>query len=76
MAIEDDIEMRWVSAWNDVYEIAGEQWDTKCRLPEGEVVDAETCRHWLQERVYQGCLVQVEPGWVLGKPGVIVSCHY
>ena len=73
MAVEDDIEMRWISAWNDVYEI--EQWDTKCQLPDGQIVDAEACRGWLQEMVYQGWFVKAEPGWVLGKQGIIVSLH-
>ncbi len=73
MAIEDDVEQRWVSAWNDVYEIAAEQWNMQCQLPDGQVVDAETCRSWLQRSVYQDWLVKVEPGWVQGKPGIIAT---
>ena len=49
MAVEDDVEMRWIGAWNDVYEIAGEQWDMQCQLPDGQVVNPESCRGWLQK---------------------------
>ena len=73
MAIEDDIEMRWVSAWNDVYEIVGERWNVECLLPNGQIVDTEACREWLQEMVYDGWFVKFEPGWVLGKQGIIAS---
>ena len=74
MALEDDIEMRWVDAWNEVYEIAGDRWDVQCLLPDGQVVDAEACRGWLQDQVYAGWFVKVEPGWVLGKRGIVASC--
>ena len=73
MAIEDDIEQRWIEAWNDVYEIVGERWDMQCQLPDGQILDAEACRGWLQEMVYAGWFVKVERGWVLGKQGMIVS---
>ena len=73
MAIEDDIEMQWVMAWSDVYEIIGDRWDVRCLLPDGQVVDAEACRGWLQEQVYEGWSVKVEPGWVLGKQGIVAS---
>lgn len=73
MADEDDIELRWIEAWNDVYEIVGEQWNVQCQLPDGQIVDPETCRGWLQEMVYAGWSVKVERGWVLGKEGIIAS---
>jgi hypothetical protein len=68
-----NIEMRWVDAWSDLYEIVGQRWDVRCCLPDGRVVDVEGCKGWLQESVYEGYDVRVEPGWVLGKPGVIAS---
>lgn len=66
-------EMKWVDAWNDVYEIAGDRWDVQCLMPDGQVVDAETCCGWLQEQVYAGRSVNVEAGWVLGKQGIVAS---
>ena len=59
MADEDDIELRWIEAWNDVYEIVGEQWNVQCQLPDGQIVDPETCRGWLRKMVYAGWAVKV-----------------
>ena len=73
MAAADDVEMQWVNAWNEVYEIVADRWDVQCLLPDGNIVDPEVCRHWLQEMVYDGYCIQVEPGWVLGKQGIIAS---
>lgn len=73
MAIERDIEMQWVNAWNDLYEIVADRWDVQCLLPDGNIVDAEACRHWRQEMVYDGYFVKVEPGWFFGKQGIIAS---
>ncbi len=73
MAIEDDIEMRWVNAWNDMYDIVGDRRDVRCLLPNGQVVDTEACRGWLQEQVYEGWSVKAEPSWVLGKQGIVAS---
>lgn len=75
MADDDGIEMRWIEAWNDVYEIVGDRWDVKCLLPSGEVVDEEACRGWLQEMVYDGMTVRVAEGWVLGRRGIVVTCN-
>jgi hypothetical protein len=73
MIMEDDVEMRWIHAWNEVYAIVGERWNVQCLLPDGQILDPEACRGWLQEMVYEGWFVKVESGWVLGKPGIVVS---
>jgi hypothetical protein len=36
-------------------------------------VGVEECKGWLQESVYEGFIVQVEAGWVLGHRGVVAS---
>lgn len=71
-----DTETRWVDAWNEVYRLMDDQWDVPCLLPDGRVVDAEACRGWLQETVYQGCSVTVEQGWVLGRRGIVVTARW
>lgn len=66
-------EMRWVDAWNDLYAIIGKRTDVLCCLPDGEVVDVETCKGWLQSSAYEGFALKVEAGWIRGKQGVIAS---
>lgn len=65
--------MRWVGVWSDLYELVGERRGVRCLLPDGSVVGVEECKAWLQDSVYAGFLVHVEPGWVEGRPGIIVS---
>jgi hypothetical protein len=64
--------MRWVEAWNDLFAIVGERWQVNCLLPDGSVVDIDTCQGWLQNSAYQGYYLRVEEGWVNGKRGVVV----
>jgi hypothetical protein len=74
MASNTEIEMRWVDAWSDLVDIVGEdQWQVNCLLPDGAVVDCETCQGWLQESAYEGYYVKVTAGWVNGKRGIVVS---
>ena len=72
MASNADIEMRWVDAWSDLYEIIGDRGDIPCQLPDWSVVDSEECRGYLQDSVYEGYLVRVEAGWVGHRRGAIV----
>jgi hypothetical protein len=67
-----DIEMRWVDAWNDLYDLAGKRRIITCLLPDGSVVDLEGGKEWLQNSVYEGYLVMVERGYVLRRPGAIL----
>jgi hypothetical protein len=73
MASNADIEMRWVDAWNALYEIIGRRRGVPCQLPDWSIVDVEECKGWLQRSVYEGYLVQVKAGWVGHKKGVVVS---
>lgn len=68
-----EVEMRWVEAWNDLYDIAAGRDDMQCLLPDGRVVDLETCKGWLQEAVYNGFSVDVQRGLVLGRQGAVIS---
>lgn len=73
MPTNDEIEMRWVDAWSDLYEIVRDNRDVQCLLPDGEVVDIEACKGWLQDSAYQGFIPSVEQGRVSGKRGVIAA---
>jgi hypothetical protein len=55
-----EIEMRWVDAWSELYELLKTLNDGHCQLPDGSVLDTEQCKAWLQESVYEGYLVKVE----------------
>jgi hypothetical protein len=75
MASNTEIEMRWVDAWNDLFDIVGDEDRSRinCLLPDGAVVDFEGCQGWLQASAYEGYCLKVEAGWVNGKLGVVVS---
>lgn len=73
MASKADLEMRWVNAWNNLYEIVGNRHNVPCQLSDWKVVDVEECKGWLQESVYEGYLVQVKAGWVGHHKGIIAS---
>jgi hypothetical protein len=73
MTSNADIEMRWIEAWNLVYEIAGQARDIPCQLPDWSVVTLDACLGWLQNSVYAGYSVSVEAGWVGHRRGIIVT---
>jgi hypothetical protein len=73
MATNAEIEMRWIDAWSDVYDIVGKRWDVKCQLPDFSIVDVQSCLAWLQDSAYEGYLLTVTEGWIEGRRGVIVS---
>ncbi len=73
MASSSELEDRWIDAWSDLFEIVGERWNVQCQLPDGRVVSVEACQGWLQDSAYDDWQVKVEPGWVLGKQGVVAS---
>ena len=66
-----DVEMRWVAAWNDLYDIIRNRRNMPCQLPDLSIVSDEECRGWLQDSVYAGYLVHVEAGWVGHRRGAI-----
>jgi len=65
--------MRWVDAWNDLYDLIKGRSGVLCQLPDGEIVDVETCKGWLQESAYEGFELTVEACWIRGKKGVLAS---
>ena len=73
MVSKSEIEMRWIEAWSDLFEIAADSNDVQCLLPDGQIVDIEACKGWLQDAVYNGFLVSVQRGWVLGRQGAVIS---
>jgi hypothetical protein len=73
MANNTEIEMRWIDAWNDLFDLVGERRQVNCLLPDGSVVDVATCQGWLQASAYEGYCLKVKAGWVNGKLGAIVS---
>jgi hypothetical protein len=71
MSTNIQLEERWIEAWNALFDIVRERWQVNCLLPDGSVVDIETCKGWLQESAYQGYCLKVEEGWINGKRGVV-----
>ena len=67
-----EMEMRWVDAWNALYDIVGDRSDVPCQLPDWSLIDVEACRGWLQESVYAGYHVRVEEGWVGHRRGSVM----
>lgn len=72
MTTNADREMFWINAWNDLIDIVKDL-SVKCLLPDGQIVDFEQCKGWLQESAYSGYIPAVSAGSVLGRPGVIAS---
>lgn len=73
MTTNTELEERWIEAWNNLLDIAGERWKVNCLLPDGSVVDVETCQGWLQDSAYEDYCLKVNEGWVKGEQGVVVS---
>ena len=73
MVSNAEIEMRWVDAWNELLAIVADRSDVRCLLPDGQIVNVEICKGWLQDSVYKGFSVEVKPDWVLGQHGIVAS---
>ncbi len=73
MASNTELEMRWIEAWSDLYELIEQQRNVKCLLPDGRVVDIEECKGWLQDSAYQGWHIKVEAAWVVGKLCIVAT---
>jgi hypothetical protein len=75
MASNTELEERWIDAWNDLFDMVEdrERWRVSCLIPDGSVVDFETCQGWLQDSAYKGYYLKVDEGWVNGKRGIVVS---
>ncbi len=68
-----DTEERWVEAWDELLSLSRKRHDFRCMLPDGSVVDVETCLGWIQDSVYAGYFVSVRSCWLSGRPGALVS---
>ena len=73
MASNTELEMRWIDAWNDLYDRLEGRSNAPCLLPDGQIVDVEACKGWLQESAYQDYYIKVEAGYVAGKKGIHAS---
>jgi hypothetical protein len=71
MASHTELEMRWIAAWNDLYDIVGQRTDIGCVLPDGQIVDVEACKGWLQESAYEGWHIAIERGTAAGRRVVL-----
>lgn len=63
----------WIEAWKDLIELVGTSRNMECLLPNGQIVDIEDCKGWLQDSAYNGYQLDVSAGWVKGKPGILVT---
>lgn len=73
MASKTTFEMRWIDAWNDLLELAGDDMEMPCQLPNGRIVNVEDCKGWLQTEAYDAWCIEVTRGKILGKSGVIAA---
>lgn len=67
-----DIESMWVEAWDTLLAMSKGRHGFRCMLPDGSVVDVDTCLGWLQDSVYSGHQVSVQSTWLFGSPGALV----
>jgi hypothetical protein len=65
-------EERWIEAWSNLIELVGTSWKIECLLPNGQIVDVENCKGWLQDSAFEGYQLEVSAGWVKGKRGILV----
>jgi hypothetical protein len=73
MATNTELEERWIDAWNDLFDIVGERWNVNCLLPDGSIVDVETCKGWLQNSAYEDYCLNVDEIWIKHEKGIVVS---
>ena len=73
MPTNAEMEGFWIDAWSNLSEIVKDRRDVRCLLPDGDIVDVETCQGWLQDSAYSGYVPAVSEGWVLGRLGIVAS---
>ena len=73
VAPDANVEMRWVDAWEAVYDIVGDRRDVPVLLPDHSVVTVQELLGWLQDSVYLGYAVRVEAGWVGHRRGIVAG---
>lgn len=69
----EDVEARWVQAWDELLTLSKGYRGFVCLLPDGSMVDVEAGLGWLQEQVYRAHWVRVESAFVRGRPGACLS---
>jgi hypothetical protein len=75
MTSNPELEERWVEAWNNLFDLVApeDRWQVDCLLPDGSIVDFETCQSYLQDSAYADYFLRVQVTWVRGKHGVAVD---
>jgi hypothetical protein len=68
-----EVEMLWVNAWNDVYDIIEGRKDYPCVLPDFSCVSVDECLAWLQRSAYEGFDLEVSRRWWKGRPAVVAN---
>jgi hypothetical protein len=70
-----ELEERWIVAWNDLFDLVApeDQGQVNCLLPDGSIVDFETCQGYLQDSAYADYHLKVAAAWIQGKSGVAVD---
>jgi hypothetical protein len=68
-----EIETRWIDAWEAVHELVGGRRDVMCLLPDGTIVDVDTCLGWIQDAIYAHRSISTEKVWIQGKPGIGIT---
>jgi hypothetical protein len=69
-----EIEMRWVDARNDLYDVFdGARAGGDCLIPVGAVVSFDEGKGYLQTSAYEGSRLRVEKGWHRGQRVAVLS---
>ncbi|MDB4932818.1 MAG: hypothetical protein JWM10_5302 [Myxococcaceae bacterium] len=66
--------MRWIDAWNDLYDVFdGDRGGGDCLLPDGTVMSFEEGKGYLQTSAYEGYRLRVDKGWHRGKRVAVLT---
>ena len=68
-----DIEMIWVDAWNDMYNMIGSRKNVIFLQPDFSEVSLDDCQGWLQDSAYDGYKLGMKEVWYKGKKAIQVS---
>jgi len=66
----DETEMVWVDAWNDLLDLVGDRRDVACLLPDHTVVTVEQCKGWLQDSAYSGYSLTLTETYYEGRKAI------
>jgi hypothetical protein len=68
-----NIEMIWVDAWNELYDLIGSRKKVICLLPDFKEVSLDDCKGWLQDSAYDGFKLGLKEVWYKGHKAIQVS---